>query len=258
MPNWSNSRRKRCWPTCDAGDIDYWRRPGRAFAGWGAAMRGDQRGLERMGAVLQEWRDIAMFESMHYMLALYAEACMRHGRPAGAEAALAEALTLVQDTGECWYEAELHRLRGEVAARRPPSGRELDQGSMLPAGPARGTTSGGASARTTGAGQPRRQISCRKGRTRHIDLHPRTHPAARRTRGAHTRSDGSQGTPAAGRPEIALIVPRNCANWPGFSRTEHSRPDEVEAAVQRRIAPAPGLRHNRRMRTSREHPCRTS
>jgi len=103
--------------TCEEGGIDYWRRPGRAFAGWGAAERGDQGGLERMGAVLQEWRDIAMFESMHYMLALYAEVCMKHGRLAAAGAALAEALALVRKTSECWFEAELHRLRGELALR---------------------------------------------------------------------------------------------------------------------------------------------
>src|SRR6185295_10653418 len=65
--------------TCEDGGIDYWRRPGRAFAGWGAAARGDQGGLERMSAVLEEWRDIAMFEGMHYMLALYAEVCLQHG-----------------------------------------------------------------------------------------------------------------------------------------------------------------------------------
>jgi DNA-binding winged helix-turn-helix (wHTH) protein len=104
--------------TCDEGDIDYWRRPGRAFAGWAAAERGDEGGLERMGAVLQEWRDIAMFEGMHYMLALYAEVCLRHGRPAAADAALAEALALVRRTGECWFEADLHRLRGELALQQ--------------------------------------------------------------------------------------------------------------------------------------------
>src|SRR5258708_19578382 len=103
--------------TCEEGGIDYWRRPGRAFAGWAAAERGDEGGLERMGDVLQEWRDIAMFESMHYMLALYAEVCMKHGRLAAAGAALAEALTLVRKTGECWFEAELHPLRRALALR---------------------------------------------------------------------------------------------------------------------------------------------
>jgi len=103
--------------TCEEGGIDYWRRPGRAFAGWAAAARGDEGGLERMGAVLQEWRTINMLESMHYMLALYAEVCMKHGRLEVAGEALAEGLALVRKTGECWFEAELHRLRGELALR---------------------------------------------------------------------------------------------------------------------------------------------
>jgi DNA-binding winged helix-turn-helix (wHTH) protein len=117
--------------TCEAGGIDYWRRPGRAFAGWAAAARGDAGGLERMGAVLQEWRDIAMFESMHYMLALYAEICMKHGRPAPAGEALAEALALVRKTGECWFEAELHRLRGELALRSDSSGRSVNPATSI-------------------------------------------------------------------------------------------------------------------------------
>ena len=112
--------------TCEEGGIDYWRRPGRAFAGWAAAARGDADGLERMDAVLQEWRDIAMFESMHYMLGLYAEICMKHGRPAPAGEALAEALALVRKTCECWFEAELHRLRGELALRSDSSGRSAN------------------------------------------------------------------------------------------------------------------------------------
>jgi DNA-binding winged helix-turn-helix (wHTH) protein len=109
--------------TCEEGGIDYWRRPGRAFAGWAAAARDDEGGLERMGAVLQEWRTISIFESMHYMLALYAEVCLKHGHLAAAGEAVTEGLALVRKTGECWFEAELHRLRGEWALRSDSPGR---------------------------------------------------------------------------------------------------------------------------------------
>ena len=81
--------------------------------------------------MLQEWRNIAMFESMHYMLALYAEACMKHGRPAPAGEALAEALALVRKTGECWFEAELHRLRGELALQSNSSGRSANPAASI-------------------------------------------------------------------------------------------------------------------------------
>jgi hypothetical protein len=116
------SRALELLSVCEQSGIDYWRRPGRAFAGWAAAAMEDEAGIERMAEVLQEWRDIAMFENMHYMLALYAEACMKHGRPAAVGAALAEALALVRRTGECWFEAEIHRLRGELALRSAASG----------------------------------------------------------------------------------------------------------------------------------------
>ena len=129
MLDWSNGGRSSSCRCASKGGIDYWRRPGRAFAGWAAAARADAGGLERMSAVLQEWRDIVMLESLHYMLALYAEVCMRHGRLPAADAALAEALALVRETGECWFEAEVHRLRGELASRLRSAGME--------AGPAR-------------------------------------------------------------------------------------------------------------------------
>jgi hypothetical protein len=102
---------------CEDGDLDYWRRPGRAFAAWVAAEQGDEAGVDRMGAVVQEWRETAM-HSLHYMLALYAGACLKHGRLAAAGDVVAEGLALVRRTRESWFEAELHRLRGELALRQ--------------------------------------------------------------------------------------------------------------------------------------------
>jgi predicted ATPase len=47
-------------------------------------------------------------------LALLAEAYGHAGRPEAGLAALAEALALVDTTSECFYEAELYRLKGEL------------------------------------------------------------------------------------------------------------------------------------------------
>src|SRR5919108_1565370 len=55
----------------------------------------------------------AEFQRPHF-LALLAEASGLLGQPAGGLAALEEALTLVEKTGERYYEAELHRQRGEL------------------------------------------------------------------------------------------------------------------------------------------------
>src|SRR5262249_54952277 len=49
-----------------------------------------------------------------YFLALLAEAHSVIGQPEAGLTVLAEALTLADNTGEQWYEAELYRLKGEL------------------------------------------------------------------------------------------------------------------------------------------------
>src|SRR5262249_41646583 len=49
-----------------------------------------------------------------YFLALLAEAYGTTGEPEAGLTALAEALILVDTTGERWYEAEIYRLKGEL------------------------------------------------------------------------------------------------------------------------------------------------
>jgi len=53
-----------------------------------------------------------------YWLALLAEAHGTMGQPAAGLTVLAEALTLVDTTGQRWYEAELYRLKGELLLQR--------------------------------------------------------------------------------------------------------------------------------------------
>jgi predicted ATPase len=53
-----------------------------------------------------------------HLLTLLAEASGLLGQPEGGLAALEEALTLVEQTGERYYEAELHRQRGELLLLR--------------------------------------------------------------------------------------------------------------------------------------------
>jgi predicted ATPase len=49
-----------------------------------------------------------------YFLALLSEAHQRAGQAEAGLTVLAEALRLVDHTGECWYQAELYRLKGEL------------------------------------------------------------------------------------------------------------------------------------------------
>jgi predicted ATPase len=59
----------------------------------------------------------AEFQRPHF-LALLAEASGLLGQPEGGLAALEEALPLVEQTGERYYEAELHRQRGDLLLLR--------------------------------------------------------------------------------------------------------------------------------------------
>ena len=49
-----------------------------------------------------------------YYLALLADVCGRAGRLEAAQSAIAEALAFAEESGERWWEADLHRLKGEL------------------------------------------------------------------------------------------------------------------------------------------------
>ena len=63
----------------------------------------------------------AAFQRPHF-LAMLAEASGLLGQPQEGLAAVDEALTLVEQTGERYYAAELHRLRGELLLRHADTG----------------------------------------------------------------------------------------------------------------------------------------
>jgi predicted ATPase len=63
----------------------------------------------------------ADLEDSHW-LALLAEACGKAGRPEEALLAVAEALAHGAKTGAVYYQAELHRLEGELRLDRYPAG----------------------------------------------------------------------------------------------------------------------------------------
>ena len=75
-----------------------------------------ERGLEQMRH-LQGDVTIEARQQTYYM-ALMAQACLKSGRSEEAHRGLTRALSEVRDTGACYYEAELHRLQGEVLLSR--------------------------------------------------------------------------------------------------------------------------------------------
>jgi predicted ATPase len=88
---------------------------GPIMRGWALAMQGQGAdGLTQLRQGLDAYRATgAEFQRPHF-LSLLAEVHRSMGQPETGLTALSEALTLVEKTGERYYEAELHRLKGEL------------------------------------------------------------------------------------------------------------------------------------------------
>jgi predicted ATPase len=92
-----------------------WMAFGAMLLGWALAHQGQAKeGIEQMHQSLQAFRATGGEILRPYFLALLAEAHGTLGEPEAGLTALAEALTLVDKTGERWYEPEIYRLKGEL------------------------------------------------------------------------------------------------------------------------------------------------
>src|SRR5262245_29423280 len=93
--------------------LPYWMAISSILCGWARVHQGQTReGIEQLTQGLRAFRAMGSKMNQSYFLALLAEAHGTIGKPEEGLAALAEALTLADSTGERWYEAELHRLKG--------------------------------------------------------------------------------------------------------------------------------------------------
>jgi predicted ATPase len=91
--------------------------------GWAAAQQGDHdRGILMIARNIEATRRLGSDQFQPYLLGTLADANLSAGRIQDGLAAVREALTVVRHTGERFYEAELHRLDGELilAARGDP------------------------------------------------------------------------------------------------------------------------------------------
>ncbi|MEE8455217.1 MAG: AAA family ATPase, partial [Limibaculum sp.] len=95
--------------------IPFWLEWGRVVHGWALAAQG--QGEEGIGEVcrgLEAFRALGSKGLTAFLLTLQAEVFAGLGRPAEAFSATAEAFDMMERNKGPWWEAELHRLRGEL------------------------------------------------------------------------------------------------------------------------------------------------
>ena len=99
-------------------EFPYFLTTGMIVRGWALAAQGQvEEGIARMQQGLTAWRATGAELGRSHYLALLAEAYGKAGQIEEGLNIVAEALVLVDNTGECVYEAELYRLYGELSLR---------------------------------------------------------------------------------------------------------------------------------------------
>ncbi len=92
-----------------------WLQAGLILQGWALAVQGQaEAGMAQISQSLTMFQSMGWNVGMPHVLAILAEAHHHGGQLQVGLQVLDEALSIVQHTQECCYEAELHRLRGEL------------------------------------------------------------------------------------------------------------------------------------------------
>ena len=93
----------------------HWMAFGTILRGWALAYEGQaQEGMAQITQGLMTYRTTEAELARPYFLALLAETYGILGEPEAGVVVLTEALTLVDTTGERWYESEIYRLKGAL------------------------------------------------------------------------------------------------------------------------------------------------
>jgi predicted ATPase/class 3 adenylate cyclase len=116
-----------CVAVAEEHRFSFWQADGMKLLGWAVAMQGHHaEGLAHLREGLGAYRTTGALTGVPYDLALLAEVCGQAGLVEEGFAALGEALAIVERTGERNYEAELHRLEGELRLKREEPAEEAE------------------------------------------------------------------------------------------------------------------------------------
>ena len=96
----------------------FWLALGAILRGWALAEQGQgEEGIAQIRQGLAAWQATGAKAVRPYYFALLAEACGQEGQTEEGLTLLAEALDLVHETEEQFWEAELYRLKGELSLK---------------------------------------------------------------------------------------------------------------------------------------------
>ena len=113
------ARAEACVTLCTAQGFTYLAAMGTVSRGWALAWQGQgAEGIRQICQGLAVSRATGTVRHQVYVLALLAEAYQSSGQSQAGLDVVAEALAGVDATEERWYEAELHRLKGELLLRQ--------------------------------------------------------------------------------------------------------------------------------------------
>jgi class 3 adenylate cyclase/tetratricopeptide (TPR) repeat protein len=110
---------ERCMEICIEQGIPLWLAHGSVVHGWALETQGlDGNGIAELNEGLAGLRAIGMKVCSPPLLVLRAEVYYKRAQVGEALTSLNEAATIMESNGERWWEAELIRLRGEIALRQ--------------------------------------------------------------------------------------------------------------------------------------------
>jgi len=112
---------------CTEQNFPLWLAAGNMYRGWALADQGEiEKGIAQMRHGIAAWRATGSEVGPAMRYSWLAEAFGKAGHTEEALAILAEGLAAVDRTGEHWWEAELHRLKGELMLMRGADATEAE------------------------------------------------------------------------------------------------------------------------------------
>jgi class 3 adenylate cyclase/predicted ATPase len=94
--------------------LNLWLAWGKIFRGWALAEQGQREGIAEIVKALADSQELRARFHRPYHLSLLAETMHHGGQTEDGLQVIAEALTLVEQIEERWWEADLHRLKGDL------------------------------------------------------------------------------------------------------------------------------------------------